>query len=477
MITRFASFTSQLAAAFAILFTLAACGGGGGGGGSFVPDESVPIEIITASLPPVEDSPYTTILEASGGSEPYTWAVEDDGGTGFTINNQGVLTGSSPSQAGTYALTISVSGKKGATARTTFALEVSAQSGLKIISTALPSAIDGLDYTALVEASGGVIPYTWTITDDGGTGLSINDDGFLTGVAPAAGSYGMTLLVTDASNKNAQQSFILTVTGENAPQPLSIATTSLPAAAAGEDYSAILQATGGQGEYMWTLIDDGGTGLRMADDGILRGTAPDEGDYAITVSVMDNSRTVTSALTLAVDPDPSPLEITTTSLPGAIEDLPYAAVLQASGGTGDYTWKLVSGGTSGLSLTTAGVLNGIIPKPGTFGISFQVNDGKDTVDGSLTVTVSAAASVPALTITTETLPAPTGPTYVAVLAASGGVQPYIWGMINDGGTGFTLNTSGVLEGNTPASGTYTLAVAVTDNDGQIAQKTLSITVP
>jgi hypothetical protein len=269
-------------------------------------------------------------------------------------------------------------------------LEVSAQSGLNIISTALPSAIDGLDYSALVEASGGILPYTWTITDDGGTGFTINDEGFLTGVAPVAGNYGMTLLVTDASERTAQQSFILTVTGGDTPQPLSIATTSLPGTAEGEIYTAILQATGGQGDYMWTLVDDGGTGLDMIDDGILRGTAPKEGDYAITVSVMDNTRTVTSTLSLAVDPDPSPLEITTTSLPDAIQDERYAAVLDASGGTENYSWTLVSSGGSGLTLTTAGVLSGTPTTLGVFGVSFRVNDGEDTVQGSLTVSVNKA---------------------------------------------------------------------------------------
>jgi hypothetical protein len=476
MTTRLATLTCRLSAAFAILFTLAACGGGGGGG-SFIPDESTPIAITTTSLPPVETSPYTTILEATGGSEPYTWTIEDDAGTGFTIDNRGVLTGSSPSQPGTYAITISVTGKKGATARATYALEVSAESGINIISTALPAAIDGLDYIALVEASGGVLPYTWAIADDGGTGLTIDDEGFLTGVAPVAGSYGITLLVTDASSKTAQQSFIFSVTGENTSQPLTIATTSLPAAAEGEPYTAILQANGGQGDYMWTLIDDGGTGLDLRDDGILSGTGPAEGAYAITVSVMDNTRTATSALSLAVNPDPSPLTITTTSLPGATEDVRYAAVLEATGGTESYTWSLVSGGASGLTLTPAGVLSGTPTTAGTFGITFEVDDGENIVEGSATVTVSAAADAPALVISTQTLPAPTGVNYVATLAASGGVQPYVWSMPNDGGSGLTLTTGGVLSGTTPASDTYSLLVSVTDSDGTNTQKVLTLTVP
>ena len=478
MTTRLATQICRLWVAFAILLTLAACGGGGGGGGSFIPDESTPIAITTTALPAVEASPYTTILEATGGSEPYTWTIEDDGGTGFTIDNLGVLTGSAPSQPGTYAITISVTGKKGATARTTFALEVSAESGIKIITTALTAAVDGLDYIDLVEASGGVRPYTWAVVDDGGTGLTIDNEGFLTGVAPVAGNYGITLLVTDASDKTAQQSFILSVTGDtDTTQPLSIATTSLPPADEGEAYSAILEANGGQGEYMWTLVDDGGTGLDLRDDGILSGTGPAEGDYAITVSVTDDTRTVTSALSLAVNPDPSPLTITTTSLPGATEDVRYAAVLEATGGTENYTWKLVNGGSSGLTLTTAGVLSGTPTNAGTFGITFQVNDGESTVEGSLTVTVSAAAAIPALTITTQTLPAASGPSYAAVLAASGGVEPYVWSMPDDGGTGLTLSTSGALTGTTPASGIYTLLVMVSDNNGDTDQSALSLTVP
>ena len=228
---------------------------------------------------------------------------------------------------------------------------------------------------------------------------------------------------------------------------------------------------------MWTLVDDGGTGLDLRDDGILSGTGPAEGDYAVTVSVTDNTRTVTSALSLAVNPDPSPLTITTTSLPGATEDVRYAAVLEATGGTENYTWSLVSGGGSGLTLTPAGVLSGTPTAPGTFGITFEVNDGENIVEGSATVTVSAAAAAPALTITTQTLPNATGPNYIATLAASGGVQPYIWTLPNDGGTGFTMSTSGVLSGTTPASGTYNLLVSVTDDDGSNTQKVMTVTVP
>ena len=89
----------------------------------------------------------------------------------------------------------------------------------------------------------------------------------------------------------------------------------------------------------------------------------------------------------------------------------------------------------------------------------------------------AAAAAPTLTITTSALPAPTSANYVAVLAATGGDQPYIWSLINDNGSGLTLSTSGVLSGTSPAPGAYSLAVAVSSDDGQTAQKSLSLNVP
>jgi hypothetical protein len=80
MITRFASLTSQFTIALLFLFGVAACGGGGGGGGGFIPDEGEepgegelsPVTITTTALPNAIDGvQYTTLVQATGGEEPY----------------------------------------------------------------------------------------------------------------------------------------------------------------------------------------------------------------------------------------------------------------------------------------------------------------------------------------------------------------------------------------------------------------------
>ena len=335
-----------------------------------------------------------------------------------------------------------------------------------ITTTGLPDAIDGLQYTTVVQATGGDGSYSWAVLNDGGTGFTIDNGGVLAGIAPASGSYGLTIRVTDSVGVAATTSLILTVTGTGAPAPLAIATTSLPNAEQGEDYNAILEATGGQGAYQWTLLDGGGSGLQLRPDGLLSGTAPAAGQYAITVSVQDDTRTVSSTLILTVATDATPLTITTTALPDGTVKVRYAAVLEAAGGNGPYVWTLVSAGGSGLTLSTAGVLSGTPTLSGTFGLIFRVSDGSSTAQSALTLTIATGEVTQVLKIVTATLPPANRVLYAAAVAAEGGVKPYTWsgGDTSSPGTGFTVNpSSGAITGNAnnllPGKYGYTVTVA------------------
>jgi Putative Ig domain len=73
-----------------------------------------------------------------------------------------------------------------------------------------------------------------------------------------------------------------------------------------------------------------------------------------SVTVLNPSGAESNALTFMITqapPAPAPLTITTSSLPNPRVGLPYSAPLAATGGTGSYTWSLVSGTLpDGLSL-------------------------------------------------------------------------------------------------------------------------------
>jgi hypothetical protein len=357
---------------------------------------------------------------------------------------------------------------------------------LTITTTGLPDAIDGVPYSAVVQAAGGTESYSWALLNDGGTGFTIDNGGILTGIAPASGSYGLTIQVKDSGGQTATTSLILTVTGTGASGPLAITTTSLPNAAQGEDYLAILAATGGQGDYQWTLLSAGGSGLQLSPDGILSGTAPATGQYAITVAVQDDTATVSGSLILTVATDVNPLTITTTSLPNGLINKAYAAALNAAGGNAPYTWTLVSAGGSGLTLSTAGVLSGIPTVPGSFGLVFRVSDGTSTAQSALTVTIAnideGCISNCEVIITTNILPPADRVLYAASVQATGGTRPYTWsgGDTSSPGTGFTVDAaSGSITGNANnlLPGLYGYTVTVVDSANSTDTRSYIIEVP
>ena len=171
MIIRGAHIISRLAIFFTIVMTLIACGGGGGGGSFYDPDSDGEISIAPGTLAEATAGvEYFQILEATGGDEPYSWAILEDSGTGLTINNSGILNGT-VLESGDFSLTIRVEDSVGRRAVASYVLAVT-DSGLTIANTALEQAIRGIEYFEILEATGGAEPYSWVILDDGGTGLN-----------------------------------------------------------------------------------------------------------------------------------------------------------------------------------------------------------------------------------------------------------------------------------------------------------------
>mgnify|MGYP006137825069 CR=1 FL=1 len=471
----------RLASLCALLFVLAGCGGGGGG---FLADNTE-LAITTTGLPEASaGSGYTAVVEATGGNPPYAWSITNSNSTGLEIDNQGFITGTAPAE-GNYPLVIEVEDRSNNKRLLSVILSVIiGPDSLAIATTALPNAIDGIRYTAVIDGAGGEKPYIWSVTDGGGTGFGINNEGILSGIAPRSGDYGLSLRLTDNADTQATASFVLTVTGDT-PQPLAISTTSpLPSVEEGKAYTAILEAVGGNGDYLWLLENGGGSGLQLRDDGALTGTAPVEGQYGITVSVTDDTRTVSKILILEVTADSSPLTITAQSLPEGTVDDRYAAVLTASGGDKPYAWTLVSnGGQSGLVLSSAGVLSGTPTLAGTFGLIIQVSDGISTDQSAITLTIApAGGGSEVLDITTGSLPDADRTLYAALVEATGGEQPYVWSGndISVPGTGFQMNpASGLITGNTNEllPGQYGYTVTVSGAAGATDTQSYVITVP
>ena len=100
------------------------------------------------------------------------------------------------------------------------------------------------------------------------------------------------------------------------------------------------------------------------------------------------------------DPDPTAptfesLVITTTSLPDAVQNVEYNAMLAATGGDATYRWAVtgamfLGSPPAGMTLATSGTITGTPPFIGTRSFTVEVRSGDgQTAEQALSITVNA----------------------------------------------------------------------------------------
>ena len=345
----------------------------------------------------------------------------------------------------------------------------------QIITTNLPAGSVGFPYSQSPVATGGVTPYTWSITAGAlPNGLTLNTNtGAITGTPTTAGTFNFTLQVQGANTAIASQALSITVTAA-----LQLTTTSLPVGVVGVSYSQSPVATGGVTPYTWSIIRGvlpGGLTLNTTT-GAITGTPTAAGTFSFTLQVRGaNGATASRALSITITV--ASLQLTTTSLPAGSVGVSYSQSPVATGGVTPYTWSITRGALPrGLTLnTTTGAITGTPTAAGTFSFTLQVRGANAaTSSQALSITVTAP-----LQLTTTTLPAGVvGVSYSQLPMATGGVTPYTWS-ITTGALpgGLILNTTtGAITGTPTAAGTFSFTLQVRGANGATASRALSITV-
>jgi len=358
---------------------------------------------------------------------------------------------------------------------------------LSIATTSLANGTAGTSYSAVLSASGGTAPYSWSLTAGHlPAGLALNAlSGSITGTpsAPVAGS-ALTFTVSDSGSPMQSKSVSLTLT--IAPAPLAITTASLPSGTVGVAYSTTLAATGGTTPFTWSLTSGTlptGLSLNPSTGAITGASSVTATNVALTFKVTDSGSPVqTKTVNLTLTVAPAPLVITTTSLPSGTVGVAYSTTLAATGGTTPFTWSLTSGTLpTGLSLNpSTGAITGApsVTAPDA-ALTFKVTDSGSPVQTktvNLTLTVVPAP----LVITTTSLPSGTvGVTYSTTLAATGGTMPFTWSLTSGTlPTGLSLNPStGAITGNPSLPATnLALTFKVTDSSSPVQTKTVNLTL-
>jgi hypothetical protein len=197
----------------------------------------------------------------------------------------------------------------------------SAPSAPTIVTTTLANGTVGVAYTATIETTGGVTPYSYAVTNGSlPSGLSLSTTSpraFITGTPDAAGSSTFTITVTDSTGGTPltdPQAYTVTIAAAPA-NPLVVTPGALPDATVGELYEAQLSVHGGVEPYR-VQIEEGYAlpdGLTLQDnyggddlvDNMIAGTPTVAGSTNVVFRVTDAVNTaITHALTLVVD-DPA----------------------------------------------------------------------------------------------------------------------------------------------------------------------------
>ncbi|MEA2030003.1 MAG: C25 family cysteine peptidase [candidate division Zixibacteria bacterium] len=169
--------------------------------------------------------------------------------------------------------------------------------------------------------------------------------------------------------------------------------------------------------------------------------------------------------------------ITTVDVPDWTSGIPYSEQLNATGGTGIFTWSDKYGDLSGtgLTLSSVGVLSGTPAGAGTISFTAEVTDEALETDIQL---ISFEIN-PAVSITTTSLPEWTaGVSYSEQLTATGGTGALSWSDKNSDldATGLSLSSDGQLTGTPLSDGTINFTAEASDLVGASGEKALTISI-
>lgn len=262
-----------------------------------------PVNIVSDSLRQGKfGRAYADTLEAEGGNGTFVWSLASSPQqlhAGLTLNaSSGIISGT-PTEFGPRTLVftasspgIGISGQR--------VLQLVIQAPLEITTDTLPNGVQGEPYGAVVSASGGAGGYSFQITAGAlPAGLTLNvTNGVVSGTPTEVGNFTVTVQVTAQDGDTETDDVVISIF-----PVLSITAGALPGGVTGTAYSQTLQATGGDGEFVWSVAAGALPGGLSLDpgSGVISGTPTGAGTFDFTVAVASgDGQEATAARTILV---------------------------------------------------------------------------------------------------------------------------------------------------------------------------------
>jgi RHS repeat-associated protein len=458
-------------------------------------------------LPPPVFTSTPTVLDVVAGNQyryqPHAQAADGDtltfrldqapAGMGIVPGTGLIIWTPDDTQVGTAPVTVTVVNSEGAAVSQSFNLNVAAAGvNLAPTITSTPGTAVGLGQTyryqfATGDADGDPVLVTLTNVP---AGMSIDANLVITWTPTAAqlGPNPVTIDVSDFRGGSAEQSFTVQVVSQPVTHTPIITSTAPLVATVGQMYA--YNATGADPDgspLVWDL-DNAPQGMTLDPaQGTIRWTPTvDElGSQKVVLRLTNGQgQTVAQSFNVVVQPVNSPPVITSEPPTQGGTGVPYSYQVSARDADGDPLTYRLTAGPAGMTIDPSTGLLKWVPTSsqfGTQGATIQVDDGRgQTATQSWSVVVVVAPLPPPPTITTQPITVATvGQAYTYQVTATGAQGQTLTYSLGSHPAGMTIDpVSGLVQWTPDATqaGTQPVQVLATDQTGQAAVESFSVTV-
>lgn len=348
------------------------------------------ITSVVASPNPVEVN-HTTYLNVSvtGGVPPYSFSYLrlPPGCSSSNTSNFSCT----PSTTGNFAVNVTVSDSVGESNWSVTHLEVAPSTSPSPLSVKLAFSkapvVVGHTTDINATASGGTPPYSFVYAGLP-PGCSTIDSSTLQCTPSSAGSFNVSVVVTDGAGKSAISWMILTVTSSGGGPIISSVIASPNPVPVSSATKISVAVSGGTTPYSYSYLNLP-PGCTSVNTNPLTCTPTTVGNYTVTVVVTDQAGlTYSSTLPLTVTGKVTPLAVTlATNLTSVQAGQSFTLTASATGGVGPYTYRWTLNGTNLTSVTGISSWSQRLTHPGSYTYTVWLTDSRGTKVQSAPVVV------------------------------------------------------------------------------------------
>ncbi|MFP3824666.1 putative Ig domain-containing protein [Pseudomonas sp. SIMBA_021] len=440
--------------------------------------------LLINGLPPVANALSTTVaanssantipLNITGGAATSVAVASAPSHGSATASGTSISYTPAAGFSGADSFTYTATNASGTSSPATVSITVGAPS-ITLSPGSLSNGTAGTPYSATLNATGGAVPYSYSITSGSlPTGLSLNTGtGAISGIPSAAGTSNLTITATDNNGATGSQAYSITI---NIQAPVASAVSATVAANSSANPIPLSLSGGAATSVAVASAASHGTATASGTSISYTPTAGFSGADSFTYTATNASGT-SSPATVSITVSAPSITLSPGSLSNGTAGTPYSSTLSATGGTVPYSYSITSGSLpTGLSLNTGtGAISGIPSAAGTFNLTITATDTNGAT-GSQAYSITINIQAPVASAVSATVAANSSANPIP-LSLSGGAATSV--AVASAASHGTATASGTSISYTPTagfSGADSFTYTATNASGTSSPATVSITV-